>query len=397
MGGSSAGWVGLKLWTPPPLIILRVPWVGLQPPLLSLVTGALSGCLLMPPSALPCAGTMPKSLCGCGALVGASEQAKRENLKSERHKQWEKAKKSQRPLTFPKVTPVQPTEASSSSSTSSSSNSSQQSNNAAQSGSSAQTHSAAQSASSAQSSAQSGSAAQTNSAAQSASSAQSTIPAQSNSAAQSGSAARTNSASESGSSVQSSSPAQSNSAAQCPEQSSSAAKGKGPAQSSNPSEGANRPFCYMCHPLGLGCRTRESALASIWFAKNAAHRIIRGGGVWVGQKSGGWVQSWVGGSCPKYPPPSYKRSLPQRALWAPGHLADTFGPPTWAPADRGGYVARDVHHQDPHAPSALGDLKSALRGGGGGVTWTPAEGGGGVGEMGFRVGPFVLCKNGCWR
>ena len=23
--------------------------------------------------------------------------------------------------------------------------------------------------------------------------------------------------------------------------------------------------------------------------------------------------------------------------------------------------------------------------------------GGGVGEMGFRVGPFVLCKNGCWR
>ena len=44
-----------------------------------------------------------------------------------------------------------------------------------------------------------------------------------------------------------------------------------------------------------------------------------------------------------------------------------------------------------------GNLKIALRGGGG-VTWTPAEGGGGgVGEMGFRVGPFVLCKNGCWR
>ena len=211
MGGSSAGWVGLKLWIPPPLIILRVSWVGLQPPFLSLVTGALSGCLLVPPSALSCAGTMPKSLCGCGALVGASEQAKREHLKSERHKQWEKAKKSQRPLNFPKVTPVQPTEASSSSSTSSSSNSSQQSNNAAQSGSSAQTHSAAQSASSAQSSAQSGSAAQTNSAA------------------------------ESGSSVQSSSPAQSNIAAQRPEQSSSAAKGKSPAQSSNPSEGANWP------------------------------------------------------------------------------------------------------------------------------------------------------------
>ena len=35
----------------------------------------------------------------------------------------------------------------------------------------------------------------------------------------------------------------------------------------------------------------------------------RRGGVWVGQKSGGWVQSWVGGSCPKYPHPSYKRCL----------------------------------------------------------------------------------------
>ena len=23
----------------------------------------------------------------------------------------------------------------------------------------------------------------------------------------------------------------------------------------------------------------------------------------MGQKLGGWVQSWVGGSCPKYPPP----------------------------------------------------------------------------------------------
>ena len=48
MGGSSAGWVGLNLWTPPPLIIPRVSWVGLQPPLLSLVTGALSGWLLVP-------------------------------------------------------------------------------------------------------------------------------------------------------------------------------------------------------------------------------------------------------------------------------------------------------------------------------------------------------------
>ena len=42
----SASWVGLKHWTPPPLIIPRVSWVGPLPPLLSLVTGALFGCLL---------------------------------------------------------------------------------------------------------------------------------------------------------------------------------------------------------------------------------------------------------------------------------------------------------------------------------------------------------------
>ena len=52
----------------------------------------------------------------------------------------------------------------------------------------------------------------------------------------------------------------------------------------------------------------------------------------------------------------------------------------------------------PEASAWMGNLNIALRGGGGGgLTWTPAEGGGGVGEMGFRVGPFVLCKNGCWR
>ena len=81
---------------------------------------------------------MPKSLCGCGVLVGSSEQAKREHLNSGKHKQWVQGKKSQRPLNFPKLTPVQPTEASSS-------NSSAQSNDAAQSGSSAQSNSAAQS------------------------------------------------------------------------------------------------------------------------------------------------------------------------------------------------------------------------------------------------------------
>ena len=47
------GWVGgSKALDPPPLIISRVSWVGLLRPLLSLVTGALSGCLLVPLSAL---------------------------------------------------------------------------------------------------------------------------------------------------------------------------------------------------------------------------------------------------------------------------------------------------------------------------------------------------------
>ena len=37
--------------------------------------------------------------------------------------------------------------------------------------------------------------------------------------------------------------------------------------------------------------------------------------------------------------------------------------------------------------------RTLLWGGGGGVARTPAEGGGGP-EMGFRAGPFVLCKDG---
>ena len=52
-GGGLGGWVfsrvgGSKALDPPPLIILSVFWVGLLPHLLSLVTGALSGCLLVP-------------------------------------------------------------------------------------------------------------------------------------------------------------------------------------------------------------------------------------------------------------------------------------------------------------------------------------------------------------
>ena len=46
---------------------------------------------------------------------------------------------------------------------------------------------------------------------------------------------------------------------------------------------------------------------------------------------------------------------------------------------------------EPRATSPL------LCGGGGGGMDARRRRGGGVGEMGFRVGPFVLCKNGCWR
>ena len=45
--------------------------------------------------------------------------------------------------------------------------------------------------------------------------------------------------------------------------------------------------------------------------------------------------------------------------------------------------------------SSLGAPKIALRGGGGGWHGRPAKEGGGVPEMGFRAGPFVLCEDGC--
>ena len=134
VGGSSAGWVGLKLWTP--LTILRVSWVGLLPPLLSLLIGALSSCLLVPLSALSLCRHHAKN-CGCGVFVGSFEQAQREHLKGEKYKQWVKAKKSQRPLNFPEVSPVQPKETSTASSSSSSRNNPAQSSSAAQSGTSA--------------------------------------------------------------------------------------------------------------------------------------------------------------------------------------------------------------------------------------------------------------------
>ena len=48
VGGSSAQWVGLRLWAPRPLIIPRVSWIGHLPRPLSLFTEALSGCVLLP-------------------------------------------------------------------------------------------------------------------------------------------------------------------------------------------------------------------------------------------------------------------------------------------------------------------------------------------------------------
>ena len=47
---------------------------------------------------------------------------------------------------------------------------------------------------------------------------------------------------------------------------------------------------------------------------------------------------------------------------------------------------------------SAGQPENCSAGGGGGVDMDARRRkGGGVGEMGFRVGPFVLCKNGCWR
>ena len=72
---------------------------------------------------------------------------------------------------------------------------------------------------------------------------------------------------------------------------------------------SSKSFGYVRHPLGLGCLTRESALASICFAKNAPRRIIKRG-VWVGQKSGGWVLS-------NPPPPDFPRFPPVFPRFSP--------------------------------------------------------------------------------
>ena len=52
----------------------------------------------------------------------------------------------------------------------------------------------------------------------------------------------------------------------------------------------------------------------------------------------------------------------------------------------------------PPVASGRAARKLLCGGGGGGMAWAPGEGGGGgVPEMGFCAGPFVLCKDGCCR
>ena len=70
----------------------------------------------------------------------------------------------------------------------------------------------------------------------------------------------------------------------------------------------------VCHPLGMP-KPRERLGFNLVHKRCSPQNYKRGGGVWLGQKLGGWVQSWVGGSCPKYPPPSYKRSLLARSSY----------------------------------------------------------------------------------
>ena len=46
-GGCSAGWVGRRLWTAPPLIVARGSWAGLLQHFLPLFTDPLSGCFFV--------------------------------------------------------------------------------------------------------------------------------------------------------------------------------------------------------------------------------------------------------------------------------------------------------------------------------------------------------------
>ena len=230
--------MGLKLWTPPPLynsdgfLVLgscHPFFLWSQEPCLTVCWCPFLLCR--------CAGTMPKSLCGCGVSVGSSEQAKREHLKSAKHKQWVQGTNRQRPLNFPKLTPVQPTEASAASSSSCSSNSSAQSNKC------------------------------------------------------------------------------STEWQFCTEQQSCTeckfCTEQQPARQHPCVPCILMIFFLLCVSLfGAGMPNPGERLGFNLIYKNCTPQNYKsegGGGVWVGQKSGGWVQSWRGGS--KIPPLSYKRSL----------------------------------------------------------------------------------------
>ena len=187
VGGSSAGWGGLKLWTPrTSLIIPRVSWVGLLPHLLSLVTGALSGCLLVPLSAL--------SLCRWQVcrwqffrwgtfFFKTSETCGPFGVQN--YQSWFVAQLSRYMTAVPVI----------------------------------------------------------------------------------------------------------------------------------PGSNSGIVQFLVCHPLGLP-NTGERLGFNLVHKKCSPQIYKRGGGFGGGQKLGGWVQSWVGGFCPKYPPPSYKRSLvPNDGCW----------------------------------------------------------------------------------
>ena len=99
VGLQPGGWVSGS-GPPPSLIFPRVSWVGLLANLLSLFTEALSSCVWLLLFALFLCRHCAQTCLWLGAFVSSSHGAKREHLKSEKHKQWEKAKKSVRTLTF---------------------------------------------------------------------------------------------------------------------------------------------------------------------------------------------------------------------------------------------------------------------------------------------------------